>query len=68
MRRSGDTTYHRSYKRSDLSQAGLDILLVEVGGTVGDIELCLLEAIRQVMSDGHDAVYASDLSALYCDQ
>ncbi len=39
-------------ERIHLAAAGVDILLVEIGGTVGDIEsLPFLEAIRQIRSD-----------------
>jgi len=42
----------------DLNEPGVDIILVEIGGTVGDIEgLTFLEAIRQIgLEEGRDNV------------
>ena len=49
--RAGDSAHHRRDQGAHPASApkGLDVLIVEVGGTVGDIEsLPFLEAIRQL--------------------
>ena len=52
--RPGDPARHRRDQgaRSTAASEGVDVLIVEVGGTVGDIEsLPFLEAIRQMRAD-----------------